>query len=302
MNEKISRREFLIATGLSAVGTLATACGANATPTPDRLVALQAENQALRATIEAQPPTPTLAPIPTVTATMVASKGTEYGASACDFASQVIGGNATEWWPNQLTDGSFVPNSCVFVDRRQTDTDLPGEEMNVPQGTIAHVWVDHAGKKQTYEVMGGPNTRIANGFLVARGTWYFRPADYDSKHAGQWVKIDGSFSPVSQWATVNTEPTDLSAAKRQSIAPVPVAPKAVARCEVDKTVIATTDGSTAALIALNDGTGGKKYDGPVANIQMQSGETAVYWDGQKTVTTKGPGTITTTTASLYCPK
>ncbi len=197
---------------------------------------------------------------------------------------QEIGGPTNQWWPLQDADGKFIPNSWKFVGMRTTDGSLPGYEMNVPEGMIAHAWIDHNSKKQTYEVMGGKGAKISGEFKVAEMSLYAKATDWDSSKAGKWVKIDNNFNEVSPWTNINTEPTDN-------------ANNSTTRMKVCQ--VFGANGNIVSTTSIPEG--GVKYSGGVISINVASGQVANYWNGKETVRVKGPTTIQTGEGSFYCP-
>lgn len=198
----MTRREFLFGTataggtavvcavcagGSRVVGGLEGLLGLGQTPAADR--------QGVTSGIQlGETPTP-----------LVTLSENGYGDCALDGVV-LVPGAGDQCWQNQLADGSFVPNSIVFVDRRRSDSNqLPGVDMPIPDGWVVDAWVDHKGRKQTYKVMGGKDTRIQGDYKVARATFYSRPPDWDATHAGMWARSNQGDQPIGKWVPVGTE-------------------------------------------------------------------------------------------------
>jgi len=120
---------------------------------------------------------------------------------------ELFGGQADQWWPNQLPDGSTVPNSWVLVDRRSSDTELPGVDFRLPKGVVADLWVDNGGQKKAMKAMGADGAIVTGDYKVARATVYLKPSDYRTSLAGQWADSDGAKTILSEWEPIGTWPT-----------------------------------------------------------------------------------------------
>ena len=119
----------------------------------------------------------------------------------------LFGGKADQWWPNQLPDGSFVPSSWVLVDRRTSDTELPGVDFKLPKGVVADLWVDNGGQKEAMKAEGADGAIINGDFKVARATVYLKAADWKESLAGKWADSDGAKGMRSDWVAIGTLPT-----------------------------------------------------------------------------------------------
>jgi len=149
----------------------------------------------------------------------VKAQGQKAGFAPFEVDSQIVGGPAEQWWPLQRADGTFVPNSFKMVGMRQSDKNLPGYEIRIPENMIMDVWLDgptFTNRKTAVRIYGPAD--ISAEYRGAEATLYTRPADFVGSMAGTWARLNdqyacGDFVKVGSVPPTITSPHDCHLAK-----------------------------------------------------------------------------------------